>query len=553
VLVVCVLAALGAAPGAGAHAYVRSTSPADGAVLKQSPKAISARYDEPVSTSAGALGVYDASGKQVDLGRLSRPAGNAVAVAIDRPLPDGTYMVTWRVTSADTHVVTGAWVFSVGKRDAVSPSLAAKLRSQGAVPARISFPFAVVRFLSFALLLGCAGGAAALLLVLRSAPASTQRRLAGVLVALASGLAVCAFAGIALEGAAGGGFGIRTALGSNVLSQVLSTRFGEVWRWRAWLALAFALVALSLERGWGGPARIRRGAIALLGLALVPTTSAAAHADVNGAATFAVDAAHVAAAAMWAGGLAFVALALVLTPATERWTLAARAVPRFSTLALGAFGVLAATGAANAALEVQSWQGLWDTSYGRLVLAKSALLLPLLALGAFNNRVSVPRMRAAVASVADRRRFLRAAAAELVLIAVVIGVTAALVGEPRPKDRPPRQSRSASVFRATSSVGPFRLELAVSPAGAGKNDIDVQLATRSGTPASVADVRVAAALRDRGIAPLRFEARRLGRGHFAVADAQLAIAGRWLLTFTVRQGQFSEWLQTIEVPIEKGG
>jgi copper transport protein len=552
VLVVCALAALGAAPGAAAHAYVRSTSPADGAVLKESPRAISVRYDEPVSTSPGALGVYDASGKEVDLGRLSRPAGDAVSVAIDRTLPDGTYTVTWRVTSADTHVVAGASVFSVGKKSAVSP-LAAKLRSQGAVSARISFPFAVVRFLSFALLLGCAGGATALLLVLRNAPASTQRRLAGVLVALASGLAVCAFAGIALEGAAGGGYGIRTALGSNALSQVLSTRFGEVWRWRAWLALAFALVALSLERGWGGPARIRWGALALLGLALVPTTSAAAHADVNGAATFAVDAAHVAAAAIWAGGLAFVALALVLTPATERWTLAARAVPRFSTLALGAFGVLAATGAANAVLEVQSWQGLWDTTYGRLVLAKSALLLPLLALGAFNNRVSVPLVRAAAASVADRRRFLRAAATELVLIAVVIGVTAALVGEPRPKDRPPRQSRSASVFRATSSVGPFRLELAVSPAGAGKNDIDVQLATRSGTPASIADVRVAAALRDRGIAPLRFEARRLGRGHFAVAGAQLAIAGRWLLTFTVRQGQFSEWLQTIEVPIEKGG
>src|SRR6185437_16561105 len=98
-----------------------------------------------------------------------------------------------------------------GKKAAVSSSLAAKLRSQGAVPARISFPFAVVRFLSFALLLGCAGGAAALLLVLRNAPASTRRRLAGVLVALASGLAVCAFAGIALEGAAGGGYGIRTA------------------------------------------------------------------------------------------------------------------------------------------------------------------------------------------------------------------------------------------------------------------------------------------------------------------------------------------------------
>ena len=55
-----------------------------------------------------------------------------------------------------------------------------------------------------------------------------------------------------------------------------------------------------------------------------------------------------------------------------------------------AVAVLIAAGCVNGFLEVHSWAGLWETTYGRLLLVKVALLLPLLALGAFNNRCSRP-------------------------------------------------------------------------------------------------------------------------------------------------------------------
>ncbi len=107
------------------------------------------------------------------------------------------------------------------------------------------------------------------------------------------------------------------------------------------------------------------------------------------------------------GGWPGVPLARPLASAREeRWGLAARAVPRFSALAVVSIAALLTAGVINGFLEVRSWSGLWETTYGRLLLVKVALVLPVLALGAFNNRVSVPRLRARIASALERRRFL---------------------------------------------------------------------------------------------------------------------------------------------------
>ncbi len=552
ILLGALVAALALAPDGFAHAYAVATSPSGGAVVPRSPALVGVRYDEPVTTSAGALSVYDAAGNRVDSRRLSRPSGTEVAVAIDRTLPRGTYTATWRVTSADTHVVTGAWVFSVGARTAVSAAVAARLRAQGAVPASVSVPLTAVRFLSFALLLACAGGAGALLLVLGDISDRARRRLAGMLVVLASALALFAFAGIALQGASSGGFGLERALRPSGLSAVLGTRFGEVWRVRAWLALGLALVALWLERGPGGRALARRAALALGALALVPTTSAASHANIAGAATFAVDAAHVAAGGAWTGGLAFVVLALVFVSPAERAGVAARVLPRFSALAIGSVALLLASGVANTYLEVGSWRGLWETTYGRLVIAKVGLLLPLLALALLNLRLSRRSLRFLGASARKRRLFARAVAAEFALLATVIVVTAVLVDERRPKDYP-RTARAAvaSAHRTSSTVGPFLLRLAVSPARPGANAVDLRLSGRSGMPAPVAEVQLDAGLPAKDVGPLHFEARRIGEGHFSVARAQLPIAGTWRLTLTVRRGEFDEWLKTVRVQIGK--
>jgi copper transport protein len=282
---------------------------------------------------------------------------------------------------------------------------------------------------------------------------------------------------------------------------------------------------------------------------LLLTPSAAGHADVGGTLTFAADAAHVAAAAAWTGGLAFVVVALALSPTESRWALAARSVPRFSSLALGAVALLLVAGVTNAYLEVRAWRGLWQSTYGELVLTKAALVLPLLALGAFNNRISVPRLRADPGSRIVQRRFLQAVAAELTLFVAIVAVTAVLVDERPFKDQLARAGPPAST--TTTRVGPFTASINVTPAAVGPNRIDLSFTTGKGDPAVLAEVDVAASLPSRKIGPLRFTARRLARGRFQVAAAQLPIPGEWWLRLTVRQGQFDEWLKTIPIQIRK--
>jgi copper transport protein len=97
---------------------------------------------------------------------------------------------------------------------------------------------------------------------------------------------------------------------------------------------------------------------------------------------------------------------------------------------------------------------LWETTYGLLLVTKVALVLPVLAFGAYNNRVAVRRLRDGTASPREQRRFLHTAAAELVVLAVVVGVTALLVNEPPPRTELEPQRSSASRTPSATSTTP---------------------------------------------------------------------------------------------------
>jgi copper transport protein len=260
-----------------------------------------------------------------------------------------------------------------------------------------------------------------------------------------------------------------------------------------------------------------------------------------------MDMLHVLAASVWAGGLSLVLLALILARA-GRWPLAAAIVPRFSVLAVGSVAVLLVGGIVNGYLEVRTWSGLWETNYGWLLLAKAAIVLFLLGLGAYNNRYAVPRLKQQVASVKEQRRFLRAAGAEVALFVAAIGVTAVLVAEP-----PARAvvAPSGPVAR-TAPVGPYELSLVVDPAEKGLNNIHLYLLQKNGQPAKVGDADVAATLPDPGIGPLKLDAHPAGPGHYSVLGASLPLAGDWDLDVSVRRGEFDLWQVTVPVPIRKG-
>ena len=475
---------------ASAHAYPISSSPRVGAVVRSSPTRVTVTYDEGVSVPS--LGVYDAAGKRVDSGIVAHPVADTIAVTIPHRLGPGTYTVAWRVTSADTHVVHGVFTFSVGRRGRAG-AIGAELLARGQVPGGIAFGFGAVRFGNLLLLLLCCGGASALVLVLRDAPADVRRVLLRALTVVASLLALLAVLGLAFEAAEDSGSSLLGGFGAGALAVVRHQRFGEVWLVRAWLALLFALFALSLQFGGRRWRTAREIALALIGVCLVLTATAAGHASVGGPGAFIADGAHITAAAAWLGGLVFVLAAVAVSPARVRWPLAMRSVPRFSLLATVAVAVLGVAGVISAYLEVGAWRGLWDTTYGLLILAKIALLVPLLALGAFNNRISVPALKSGAATPAARSRFVRAAGLEVVLLAVVVGVTAALIGEAPAKNtvaRPKIAKRSGVVRGRTASRGTGTVR--VSPAAIGYDTLDMSVTNKHGKAPAIGDVAMAA-------------------------------------------------------------
>ena len=101
---------------AGAHAQLESTDPVQGSVVLVAPTQVVLHFGEPVEIDFGSLRVLGPDGRRVDSGGTHHPDGDSHAVAISLPahLPRGTYVVAWRVISADSHPVHGAFVFSVG-------------------------------------------------------------------------------------------------------------------------------------------------------------------------------------------------------------------------------------------------------------------------------------------------------------------------------------------------------------------------------------------------------------------------------------------------------
>jgi len=126
---------------------------------------------------------------------------------------------------------------------------------------------------------------------------------------------------------------------------------------------------------------------------------------------------HLGGVTLWVGGLiAFLGLA------RQRVRHLAVIAHRYSTMALVAFIAVATSGIINAWIRVPFLADLWTTDYGRMVLAKSALLIVLGLVGFLHRRRTLP----AIDDQGDARPLIRLAVVEVGIMAVTVGVAAAL-------------------------------------------------------------------------------------------------------------------------------
>jgi copper transport protein len=453
-----------------AHALLERSEPSAGAVIAadRSSRRISLWFTEPVQASFNSIAVLDGDNRRVDQlnARTSDEEPSRVDVDVS-DLPQGAYLVRWRVISTDTHVVRGSYWFAVGFASAPPP--AAQLLGTGK-PA-LSVVEIAARWLGLLALLFLVGTALFRVAVLAPArigvPAVERLAIAG-----ATGLflaAHCLLAAAQAEAVAE--LPVPQALTSTVLDEVLfGSRFAALWWPR--LALGTLLGALLYRRS-----QLRLAA--LVGLLLLLATSLAGHASgarVAPVLAIAVDALHLAAAALWVGGLLQLCLLLpaaLALPRHSRLETLRALVPRVSAVLVPAVFTLFATGLFSAWEQVGTFDALLNTAHGESLLLKLALLVPLLSIAAINLLF----IRPGIAAGRERAplRFLTNVRAEAVLAAALLLPAALLTALP-----PSSQQAFPEPLEMARLTGDLRVAFRVDPVWVGVSRFQVELSDAQG-------------------------------------------------------------------------
>ncbi|MEU2183904.1 copper resistance protein CopC [Streptomyces thermolilacinus] len=374
---------------ASAHSALTGSDPADGAVVATAPQRVTLTFSEQVALGDDSIRVLEPSGKRADSGELrDLCSGSVVKYGVDLRdgLPDGTYTVAWQAVSADSHPISGAFSFSIGKPSATKVVLPKEQPGGGLV----GWLYDSGRYLSYAGFTVLVGGCA---FVLACWPRGASVRPVQRLVAYAwVTFTAATLALLMLRGPYTGSGKLGDAFDLGVLREVLDTRTGAALTSRLLLAGAAALFVAVLFGPYArreGPGDRRDlvyglavgGTIVAAGTAGTWALSEHASTGVQPELAMPLDVVHLLAVAVWLGGLAALVVALYREPSIERG-----AVERYSRLAFGAVVVLAVTGLYQSWRQVGTWTALTGTAYGRLLLAKVGLVAVLLGVGWISRR-----------------------------------------------------------------------------------------------------------------------------------------------------------------------
>jgi copper transport protein len=521
---------LGSASPASAHASLVATDPGEGSVLETAPEQVVFSFSEDVQEIPGGVQVFDATGAEVDAS--ARAQGDELVVTLDEEIGEGTTVVAYRVLSRDGHPASGSLSFSVGEPSAtvVAPLPLGEFGEAGAVVA--PWWVSAMRWVGYLGLLLAAGLVAFAVLLLPRDRVADQAR--GRVVATAragAGASTTAWVlGLPVTAAYQVGGGLGSLTDGATWSVLTTTEYAVT------AAIALGLVAAVALLGAGRPGR-GRGRAALVAAAVAtcaPAFTGHTRAATPEALAIGADMVHLLAGATWLGGL--VALALALPRLAAQGSTGAEVLTRFSTMAAAVVGVLAVTGTLLAWRIAGSWDNLFGTTYGRLLLVKIAAALVVVAIAAFNRFRLLPGLQQA-----EKRKERRSGAglvvrtikAEAGVLLVVLLLTGLLV------DRTPDQPAPVAGGLDTSlpvsrdaRLGPIGLRATLSSQATGVNTVTVELLDPAGAPTEGVEPPLAAIRSEQvDLGPIDLES--TGPGTYE-GTVTLPTPGTWDLTVSVQ-------------------
>ncbi|HEV7536940.1 MAG TPA: copper resistance protein CopC, partial [Acidimicrobiia bacterium] len=478
-LVLCVLSPWAAVP-AWAHPYLVQTVPGPGVALRDPPTTVQIGFTERVVLEGSSLRLDDGDGRPVALGPLHTPKeGPGLAADIKGPLGGDVYLVRWSVLGDDGHSSSGEFRFGVDGPNGVPPKHAELLAATGGPADQSANSDGPVRIaLRWLGLFGASllvGGAVLLTRLrgrLEEEATNTVAARWGRLARLAWALTLAgSIAGVVAAAAAGAG-GTR-------MSILLATSTGGLA-----LARVAGVVLAGLPGLFGRPGPRRDQFLGMAGAFFLGAEAVGGHITAVTTAgrvpAIVAQGAHLAAAAMWVGGLGVLAYTMAGVAAAARpaaWRTAAAAFRPVATISAV---VVIGTGVIASVREVEHRYFLLWSAYGRFLLAKWALVAAMLILGGVAGRALGARRTRGVAAAGVRTKpvgvLLRT---EAVLGMAVLIFAATLVGVAQGRGQPlPAQKGSvlAGPAFANTVVGGGLVRVALSPAAPGRNRLTALLA-----------------------------------------------------------------------------
>ena len=539
-------AALALPSAAWAHAALLKTFPAASAEVDTPPTEVRLVYDEVVEPRFAIVSVTDAAGHQQVDATVHRSASNPYE--LDAPLrhvAEGSYLVFWRVISADGHPVRGVFVFRVGPNPGPPPQFVIPSLSETAVTPGL----VTLRWLTFVSLLAAIGLFVLRTVVARPVVALVEgTRLRALSLSFALALAVALVSTPLYVLAATAQFALRSFWSFGALVPLMSvSAFGRGYlRLELLLALfaAAGAAAIWLDR----PERRTRSVAGLLSLwgallaagAALLVPGAAGHAAQTSPRWLALtlDWFHLAAGSLWIGGLAGLLVVWKSLPPARRTAGLVVCVPRFSNMAFVSVMVLLGSGIGASVLHLPTLASLWQTSYGTAIIAKAAILLTAMLVAAVNLLHTKPALRVAGGAAAAAVLLRRLVGVEVVLVAGAVLAAAVLSSLPPP----PKALASLGAVTAHTGPGPvttvaehggYRLEIRVTPNKAAVPDDFTVKITRNGAPVRGATVIATFAMLDMEMPNQAYRLAERSPGLYERSSAALVMVGRWGLTFDV--------------------
>ncbi len=497
---------------ASAHAALESSTPSANSVIEASPPQIVLDFDEDIEASLASIQLFDAQRQRIELGSAGAGA-DATIVQADLPtLDDGLYAVVWRVTSADGHVVDGAFSFQVGTASGGSGNdLIADVSGGAGVDPALKWSYGIARFLALAgvvLLVGVGVWS------LQGRPElGTIARIRRTMWVGWGSLLVGAVGAFGMFGAQAKGGSMGDAFSPSVWGDIAGTDTGRALLLRITLGIVLGgMLAMwdAHDRTWW------QGVAGSAALITLVTFSASGHPNSLSPRLLwiAIDVAHLAAVTLWVGGL----FAMLL--AGKAWLSepeAVRPVQRYSATALVAVPVIVATGVAQTLKLSGGLDDVSATTWGRLLLGKVMLVIMMVALG------GVSRWLLRHDGAASIRRTVLV---EGVIGLLVIGLAAGMVAQP------PRPSVPAIPFNQAVTASGVIAAVTINPGSVGSNEMHVLITPPGGSLTPVASVTARVSLPSAGIPNSPITLTPEGSNHYS-GNVTFPESGEWTLELIV--------------------